>query len=64
MWNAHILGILLMNSYNKDIFFSNYYNLQSVHFELQVILVSNVQINDEMRIFGLVFLNVVICKLI
>ena len=32
---AHILGILLMNSYNTDIFFSNYYNLQSVHFELQ-----------------------------
>ena len=30
---AHILGILLMNSYNTDIFFSNYYNLQSVHFE-------------------------------
>ena len=29
------LGILLMNSYyNTDIFFSNYYNLQSVHFEL------------------------------
>ena len=24
-----------MNSYNTDIFFSNYYNLQSVHFELQ-----------------------------
>ena len=22
-----------MNSYNTDIFFSNYYNLQSVHFE-------------------------------
>ena len=30
---AHTLGILLMNSYNTDIFFSNYYNLQSVHFE-------------------------------
>ena len=30
---AHILGILLMNSYNTDIFFSNYCNLQSVHFE-------------------------------
>ena len=30
---AHILGILLMNSCNTDIFFSNYYNLQSVHFE-------------------------------
>ena len=28
---AHILGILLMNSYNTDIYiFSNYYNLQSV----------------------------------
>ena len=26
-------GIVLMNSYNTDIFFSNYYNLQSVHFE-------------------------------
>ena len=26
-----------MNSYNTDIFFSNYYNLQSVHFELAVI---------------------------
>ena len=23
-----------MNSYNTDIFFSNYYNLQSIHFEL------------------------------
>ena len=23
-----------MNSYNTDIFFSNYYNLLSVHFEL------------------------------
>ena len=34
---AHILGILLMNSYNKDIF-SNYYNLRSVHFELKCIL--------------------------
>ena len=31
---AHILCILLMNSYNTDIFFSKYYNLQSVHFEL------------------------------
>ena len=31
---AHILGILPMNSYNTNIFFSNYYNLQSVHFEL------------------------------
>ena len=30
---AHILGILLMNGYNTDIIFSNYYNLQSVHFE-------------------------------
>ena len=35
---AHILGILLKNSFNTDIyiyFFSNYYNLQSVHFELK-----------------------------
>ena len=31
---AHILGILLMNSYNTDIFFSNYCNLHSVHLEL------------------------------
>jgi len=30
---AHILGILLMNSCNTDIFFSNYYHLQSVRFE-------------------------------
>ena len=30
---AHIFGILLMNSYNTETFFSNYYNLQSVHFE-------------------------------
>ena len=30
---AHILGILLMNSCNADIFFSNYYHLQSVRFE-------------------------------
>ena len=34
---GHILGILLMNSYNTDICFSNYYNLQSVHFELCVV---------------------------
>ena len=32
---AHILGILLMNSYNTDIVFSNYYHLKSVHFELR-----------------------------
>ena len=25
-----------MNSYNTDIFFCNYYNLQSVHFEMHV----------------------------
>ena len=31
---AHILGILLMNSCYTDIFFSNYYHLQSVRFEL------------------------------
>ena len=31
---AHILGILLMNSCNTDIFSSNYYHLQSVRFEL------------------------------
>ena len=31
---AHILGILLMNSCNTDILFSNYYHLQSVRFEL------------------------------
>ena len=30
---AHILGILLMNSCNTDIFFSNYYHLQSARFE-------------------------------
>ena len=30
---AHILGILLMNSCNTDIFFSKYYHLQSVRFE-------------------------------
>ena len=34
---AHIFGILLMNSYNTDIsIFSNYYNLQSVHFEFAI----------------------------
>ena len=32
---AHILGILLMNSCYTDIFFSNYYHLQSVRFELR-----------------------------
>ena len=32
---AHILGILLMNSYNT-VFFSNYYNLQSAHFEFTI----------------------------
>ena len=30
---AHILGILLVNSCNTDIFFGNYYHLQSVRFE-------------------------------
>ena len=30
---AHILGILLMNSCNTDIFFSNYYHLLFVRFE-------------------------------
>ena len=30
---AHILGILLMNSCNTDIFFNNSYHLQSVRFE-------------------------------
>ena len=34
---AHILGILLMNSCNTDIFFSNYYHLLSVRFELKLI---------------------------
>jgi len=38
---AHILGILLMNSCNKDIFFSNYYHLQSVRFELLLQLFKN-----------------------
>ena len=33
---AHILGILLINSCNTDIFFSNYFHLQSVCFELLV----------------------------
>ena len=33
---AHILGILLMNSsVQHSYIFSNYYNLQSVHFELK-----------------------------
>ena len=31
---AHILGILLMNSCNTDIFFGKYYHWQSVRFEL------------------------------
>ena len=35
---AHILGILLMNSCNTDIFLSNYYHWQSVRFELQFTL--------------------------
>ena len=35
---AHILGILLMNSCNTDIFFSNYYYLQSVRFELTCVV--------------------------
>ena len=34
---AHILGILLMNSCNTDIFFDNYYHLQSVRFEYELI---------------------------
>ena len=29
-------GILLMDSYNTDIFFSKFYNLQSVHFEMSI----------------------------
>ena len=34
---ARILGILLMNTVGHvDVFFSNYYNLQSVHFECKV----------------------------
>ena len=37
---AHILGILLMNSCNTDIFFSNYYHLQSVRFNLLVFCIS------------------------
>ena len=36
---AHILGILLMNSCNTDIFFSNYYHLQSVRFEYNGLVV-------------------------
>ena len=39
-----ILGILLMNSCNTDIFFSTYYHLQSVRFEL-VDLNYNLQCN-------------------
>ena len=36
---ARILGILLMNSRDTKIYiFSNYYNLQSVYFELNVYL--------------------------
>ena len=32
---AHILGILLMNSWDTQLYFySNYYNLESVYFEL------------------------------
>ena len=47
---AHILGILMMNSYNTDIFFSNYYNLQSVHFELQsVLLIPNYALEKLLR---------------
>ena len=34
---AHILGILLMNSCNADIFFDNYYHLSSVRFEYELI---------------------------
>ena len=31
-----------MNSYNTDIsIFSNYYNLQSVHFEFEICFISN-----------------------
>ena len=37
---AHILGILLMNSCNTDIFFSNCYHLQSVRFDLFILWVS------------------------
>ena len=38
-----------MNSYNTDIFFSNYYNLDSVHFELNTLETKNykcVQIDE------------------
>ena len=36
--HMHILGILLMNSCKTDIFFSNYYHLQSVRFEMNTIM--------------------------
>ena len=36
---AHILGVLLMNSCNTDIFFSNYYHWQSVRFEFVLVLI-------------------------
>ena len=45
---AHILGILLMNSYNTDIFFSTYYNLQSVHFQFK----NNLYFDDVTKIKG------------
>ena len=44
---AHISGILLMNSYNTDIFFSNYYNLQSVHSEMSVLCLSSWTFSDS-----------------
>ena len=72
---AHILGILLMNSCNTDIFFSNYYHLQSVRFEyisLQIlkflngcILFNIGPINTKLKEFvklGVLFLNIwVLC---
>ena len=39
MWNCTHLGILLMNSCNTDIFFSNYYHLQSVRFEMFIVMI-------------------------
>ena len=49
---AHISGILLMNSYNADIFFSNYYYLKSVHFESIVVLGRNTNMASSYKCFG------------
>ena len=54
---AHILGILLMKRYSTDIFLSNYFNLQWVHFEFYYIYIvsfSNFNLQKRSESFYLI----------